>query len=61
MKTISFRDNVGARHGEVLRSSAIFYVREDATIHSTISFMNYWKLKSGRGRRCVCFHAQHEG
>jgi hypothetical protein len=47
MKTISFRDNVGARHGEVLRSSAIFYVREDATTQSTISFMNYWKLKRG--------------
>jgi hypothetical protein len=47
MKTISFRDNVAARHGDVLRSSAIFYVRESLSIQSTISFMNYWKLKRG--------------
>ena len=47
MEVISFRDNVGARHGEVLRSSAIFYVRETDATHSTISFMNYWKLKRG--------------
>jgi hypothetical protein len=47
MQIISFRENVAARHGEVLRSSAIFWVREDATTRSTISFMNYWKLKRG--------------
>ncbi len=47
MKVISFRDNVGARHGDVLRSSAIFYVRENEHMKSTVSFMNYWKLKRG--------------
>ncbi len=47
MKTISLRDNVAGRHGDVLRSSAIFYVRETSTTRSTVSFMNYWKLKRG--------------
>ena len=45
--TISFRDNVAGRHGDVLRSSAIFYVKEDAQTQSTVSFMNYWKFKRG--------------
>lgn len=47
MKPISFRDNVAGRHGDVLRSSAIFYVRENETTRSTVSFMNYWKFKRG--------------
>ncbi len=47
MKTVSFRDNVSGRHGDVLRSSAIFYVKLDSTTRSTVSFLNYWKFKRG--------------
>jgi hypothetical protein len=44
---ISFRDNVAGRHGDVLRSSAIFYVKYDTKTDSVISFMDYWKFKRG--------------
>lgn len=45
MKTISFRDNVANRHGEVYRSSAIFHVPRTDRVRTTISFLNYWALK----------------
>ena len=45
MKTISFRDNVANRHGEVYRSSAIFFVPRTDRVRTTISFLNYWALK----------------
>ena len=41
-RTISFRDSVANRHGEVLRSSAIFYVPPRSGVRTRISFMNYW-------------------
>ena len=33
--------------GEVLRSSAIFYVRQSERFQTTITFMNYWLEKRG--------------
>jgi hypothetical protein len=42
---ISFRANVAGAFGLVLRSSAIFYYRSTADFCTTISFMNYWKVK----------------
>jgi hypothetical protein len=47
MKDISFRDNMAGRHGEVLRSSAIFYFLSDSNTKSTVSILNYWKFKRG--------------
>jgi hypothetical protein len=44
-RTISFRDNVAHRHGDVYRSSAIFYVPPTDGVQTTISFLNYWALK----------------
>jgi|JI10StandDraft_1071094.scaffolds.fasta_scaffold140650_2 hypothetical protein len=46
-RTISFRDSVANRHGEVLRSSAIFYVPPRSGVRTRISFMNYWAQKRG--------------
>lgn len=42
---INQQDNYQGNFGEVLRSSAIFWVKNSATFKSTISFMNYWKIK----------------
>ena len=39
-------DNHNANFGEVLRSSAIFWVKNDDEITTTISFSNYWKFKN---------------
>ena len=33
--------------GNVLRSSGIFYYRKDSVFRTTITFMNYWKVKRG--------------
>ncbi len=43
---ISQKDNYQGNFGEVLRSSAIFYVINSKTIKTTISFSNYWKYKN---------------
>jgi len=44
-KAISFRQNVANNHGEVYRSSAIFYIPPTNTTRTVISFLNYWALK----------------
>jgi hypothetical protein len=44
-KVISFRDNVSNRHGEVFRSSSIFYIPPSEKVKTTISILNYWRLK----------------
>lgn len=46
-RAISFRDNVANRHGEVYRSSAIFYVPPTDRVRTTLSFLDYWSLKRG--------------
>lgn len=46
-RTISFRDNVASRHGDVYRSSAIFYVPPSGRARTTISILDYWMLKRG--------------
>ena len=43
---ISQADNYSANFGEVLRSSAIFWVKNDEVLKTTISFSNYWKYKN---------------
>lgn len=43
---ISQADNYNARFGHVLRSSAIFWARNDDRVRTTISFSNYWMYKN---------------
>lgn len=43
---ISQADNYAGNFGEVLRSSAIFWVKNDSHLRTTISFSNYWKYKN---------------
>ena len=43
---ISQKDNFAANFGDVLRSSAIFWARNDAMVHTTISFSNYWRYRN---------------
>jgi hypothetical protein len=43
---ISQADNFAGNFGEVLRSSAIFWVKNDEYLQTTISFSNYWKYKN---------------
>jgi hypothetical protein len=43
---ISQADNYAGNFGEVLRSSAIFWAKNDAHLRTTISFSNYWKYKN---------------
>lgn len=50
---ISQADNYAANFGEVLRSSAIFWVKNDENIKTTISFINYWKYKNSIDVRVV--------
>ncbi|MCU1486928.1 MAG: hypothetical protein JWN67_3674 [Actinomycetia bacterium] len=45
--TISQADNFAGRFGLVFRSSAVFYVANDDAVTTTLSFMDYWKLKRG--------------
>lgn len=47
MPEISQRQSFTEGFGEVLRSSAIFYVRQSCVMTTTISFMDYWKAKRG--------------
>lgn len=42
---ISQRDNFAAQFGDVLRSSAIFYFESSEHLTTTISFMDYWRMK----------------
>ncbi|NTS75358.1 hypothetical protein HR060_00650 [Catenovulum sp. SM1970] len=42
---ISQQDNFKGNFGLVLRSSAIFYAICNQSVKTTISFLNYWKLK----------------
>lgn len=42
---ISQKDNFSGNHGYVVRSSAIFYYKKTKELKTTISFMNYWKIK----------------
>lgn len=44
---ISQQDNYAANFGEVLRSSAIFWAKNNALIKTTIGITNYWKYKNG--------------
>lgn len=44
-RVISFRGNVSNQHGEVYRSSGIFYVPPTNQVRTTLSFLNYWALK----------------
>jgi hypothetical protein len=39
-------DNYAANFGEVYRSSALFWARNDASVKTTISVTNYWKYKN---------------
>jgi hypothetical protein len=43
---ISQQDNYTANFGEVLRSSAVFWARNDSQVKTTISISNYWKYKN---------------
>ena len=43
---ISQADNYAGNFGEVVRSSAIFWAKNDAHLRTTISFSNYWKYKN---------------
>jgi hypothetical protein len=43
---ISQVDNYAMNFGEVLRSSAIFWAKNDDFLRTTISFSNYWKYKN---------------
>ncbi len=43
---ISQADNYAGNFGEVLRSSAIFWVKNDEHLRTTISLSNYWKYKN---------------
>lgn len=43
---INQADNFAGAFGEVLRSSAIFWVKNSKTLKTTISFSNYWKFKN---------------
>ncbi len=43
---ISQADNYAGNFGEVLRSSAIFWAKNDEHLRTTISFSNYWKYKN---------------
>jgi len=45
--TISQKDHYTGNFGMVLRGSAIFYAANDDDIKTTISFIDYWKLKRG--------------
>lgn len=47
MAEISQKQSFTEGFGDVLRSSAIFYVRQSEEMSTTISFMNYWKAKRG--------------
>ena len=44
---ISQQDNYTANFGEVLRSSAVFWAKNNSQIKTTISITNYWKYKNG--------------
>ena len=48
MVEINQRRSFTKGFGDVLRSSAIFYVRQTENVTTTINFMNYWKAK-----RCI--------
>jgi hypothetical protein len=43
---ISQQDNFAANFGEVLRSSAIFWAKNDPQVKTTISISNYWAYKN---------------
>jgi hypothetical protein len=43
---ISQQDNYRANFGEVLRSSAMFWARNDSRLKTTICVTNYWKYKN---------------
>jgi len=43
---ISQSDNYNGNFGEVLRSSAIFWVKNNSEMSTIISFSNYWKYKN---------------
>ena len=45
-KLISQQDNYANDFGEVLRSSSIFYFKKNSQFKTTISFLNYWKLRT---------------
>ena len=47
MVEINQRRSFSDGFGDVLRSSAIFYVRQSKDVSTTINFMNYWKVKRG--------------
>lgn len=42
---ISQKENFAGNHGYVVRSSAIFYYNYSNNFTTTISFMNYWRVK----------------
>ena len=44
---ISQKDNYAGAFGIVYRSSANFYFRQSNTFKTTISFMDYWRIKRG--------------
>ena len=46
MSIIKQTDNFNANFGEVLRSSAIFWIPDSQTTKTTISLANYWKFKN---------------
>ena len=47
MVEVSQKKSLTEGFGEVLRSSAIFYVRQYGGVSTTISFMDYWRSKRG--------------
>ena len=46
MKKALFRETPGvSKNYNTNESSAIFYYRSDSKVNTTISFLNYWKMK----------------
>ncbi|MDB6002239.1 MAG: hypothetical protein JWP52_3938, partial [Rhizobacter sp.] len=58
---ISQRENYSANFGEVLRSSAIFWVKQDEGVSTVISFGNYWKFKNNTDVTLVLNARGHGG
>ncbi len=42
---VNQKDNFQANFGEIFRGSGVFYYKYDSNFKTTLSFLNYWKLK----------------
>ena len=48
-------------HGVVLRSSGIFYYKKSSDFKTTISLLNYWKIKRGIDVTIICSTRKLDG